>query len=87
MSDFAELILEGKKYQLPVIKGSQDEKAIDIKKLRAQTGYITLDSGYNSTGSCESSITYIDGEKGVLRYRDSIEQLVEQSTLLRPVIY
>lgn len=67
--------------ELPMVVGSEGEKAVDIRKLRGQTGAITLDSGYGNTGSCESSITFIDGEKGILRHRGySIEQLTENST-------
>ena len=69
--------------ELPVITGSENEKAIDISKLRAQTGYITLDPGFVNTGSCSSAITYLDGENGILRYRGySIEQLAEKSTFV-----
>ena len=83
MSDFAELKLEGKTYNLPIIVGTENEKAIDIRKLRQETNYITLDSGYGNTGSCTSSITFIDGEKGILRYRGyPIEQLAEKSTFV-----
>ena len=63
MSTNAEINLEGQTYSLPVITGSENEKAIDIAKLRSQTGYITLDQGYGNTGSCKSKVTYIDGEK------------------------
>ena len=70
----------GKEATLPVIVGTEDEHAIDIRSLRAETGYITLDSGYMNTGSTTSSITYLDGEKGILRYRGyPIEELAEQS--------
>ena len=69
MEEFAELKIKGQSYQLPVITGSEDEKAIDISKLRAQTGYVTLDSGFKNTGSTTSSVTYLDGENGILRYR------------------
>ena len=66
-----------------MIGGTEDEKAVDIRKLRADTGYITLDSGYGSTGSCQSAITFIDGENGILRYRGiPIEQLAEKSTFV-----
>ncbi|RNI30564.1 citrate synthase [Rufibacter latericius] len=83
MSDFAELTLEGKSYQLPVITGTENEKAIDINALRAQTGYITLDSGYKNTGATESAITFLDGEEGILRYRGyPIEQLAEKSSFI-----
>ena len=77
----AKLILEGKEYELPVVEGSEGEKAIDITSLRKATGYITLDDGYENTGSCRSAITFIDGEKGILRYRGySIEDLARKST-------
>lgn len=83
MSEIAELKLAGKTYQFPVIEGSQNEKAIDIRKLRDETGYITLDSGYGNTGACTSSITFIDGEEGILRYRGyPIEVLAEKSTFV-----
>lgn len=76
----ATLILDNKNYTLPTIEGVEGEKAIDISKLRAQTGYITLDEGYGNTGACESAITYIDGDKGILRYRGyPIEELAEKS--------
>jgi len=65
----AKLLLDGKEYELPVFKGSEDEVAVDISKLRAQSGAITFDPGYGNTGSCRSAITYIDGEEGILRYR------------------
>ncbi len=83
MSDFAELNYAGKSYQLPVITGTEGEKAIDISKLRDQSGLVTLDSGYGNTGSCKSAITFIDGEKGILRYRGiPIDQLAEKSTFV-----
>ncbi len=64
---------------LPIVRGSEDEPAIDISKLRSQTGFVTLDYGFVNTGSCESAITYIDGDAGILRYRGiPIEQLVER---------
>lgn len=70
-------------YELPVIVGSQNETAVDISKLRAQSGLITLDYGYKNTGSTQSAITYIDGEKGVLLYRGyPIEQLAEKSNFI-----
>src|SRR5580692_3443383 len=77
----AKLVLpDGKETQLPVIVGSEDEHAVDITKLRADTGYITLDSGYMNTGSTTSAITYLDGEQGILRYRGyQIEELAEHS--------
>lgn len=83
MSETAELKLNGKSYELPVITGTEDEKAIDINNLRAETGYITIDSGYKNTGATVSSITFLDGEAGILRYRGyPIEQLAEKSTFL-----
>jgi len=83
MSDKAKVILEGKEYEFPVIVGSENEKAIDISSLRAKTGYITMDPGYVNTGATMSGITYLDGEKGVLRYRGiPIEQLAEKSTFV-----
>ncbi len=83
MNDFAELKVEGKTYKFPVIVGTEGEKAIDIRKLRDDTGYITLDSGYGNTGSCLSAITFIDGEKGILRYRGvPIQELAEKSTFV-----
>jgi citrate synthase len=67
---------DGQSVELPVITGTEHEHAIDIGKLRPQTGYITMDPGYGNTGSCESKITFLDGEKGILRYRGiPIEQL------------
>lgn len=81
MADKAILKVDGKEFELPVLVGSEGEKAIDISKLRGQTGYVTLDSGYLNTGACTSSITFLDGELGILRYRGiPIEQLAEKST-------
>lgn len=83
MSEIAKLELDGKTYEFPVIEGSENEKGIDISKLRATTGYITLDSGFKNTGSTKSAITYLDGENGVLRYRGyPIEQLAERASFL-----
>lgn len=83
MSETARIILDGKEYDLPVFTGSEGEKAIDISKLRAQTGYVTLDSGFKNTGSTKSAITFLDGEKGILRYRGyPIEQLAEKASFL-----
>jgi len=79
----AELKLGDKVYQLPIIEGVEGEKAIDIRALRSQTGYITLDSGYMNTGSCSSEITFLDGEKGVLNYRGyAIEELAANCTFV-----
>ena len=69
MSKEAKLELDGKTHVLPTVEGSEGEKAVDVSSLRANTGYITLDEGYGNTGSCVSKITFIDGEKGILRYR------------------
>ncbi len=83
MSKEAKIELDGKTYELPTIEGSEGEKAVDISSLRADTGYITLDEGYGNTGSCISKITFIDGEKGILRYRGiPIEELAEKSTFI-----
>lgn len=83
MSETAKIILDGKEYELPVIEGSANEKAIDITKLRDLTGYVTLDSGYKNTGATKSAITFLDGEKGVLWYRGyPIEQIAEYATFL-----
>ena len=80
MSKTVKLTIEDKIYELPVLEGSENEKAIDISKLRSQTGYITIDTGFKNTGSTTSSITFLDGEKGILKYRGySIEQLAEKS--------
>ncbi len=76
----AKLILDGKEANLKVVVGTEDEHAIDISSLRAETGYVTLDTGYMNTGSTKSAITYLDGEQGILRYRGySIEDLAEHS--------
>lgn len=83
-SETAKLVLpEGKTIELPVVTGSEGERAVDISKLRTQSGYITLDPGFVNTGSCKSAITFIDGEKGILRYRGvPIEELAEKSDFL-----
>ncbi len=83
MADTAILEFEGKKIELPIVTGSEGEKALDISKLRANTGLITLDSGYMNTGACKSSITFLNGEEGILRYRGyPIDELAEKSTFL-----
>ncbi|MGB1043734.1 MAG: citrate synthase [Flavobacteriaceae bacterium] len=83
MSDKATLILNDESYELPLVKGTENEIGIDIKTLRARTGAITLDPGFKNTGSCESSITYLDGEKGVLRYAGyAIEDLTNRANFL-----
>jgi citrate synthase len=80
----ASIEFDGKKYELPVIKGTEQEHAIDISSLRSATnGLITLDRGFKNTGSCESAITFLDGEKGILRYRGyAIEDLAENASFL-----
>jgi len=83
MAEFAELRVGDRILKLPIIEGSEGERAIDIRKLRDETGLITLDPGYANTGSCRSAITFIDGEKGILRYRGyPIEELAESSNFL-----
>jgi citrate synthase len=83
MSDTAQLKIGDKTYDLPIIEGTEGEKAIDISKLRDQTGYVTLDIGYKNTGATKSSITFLDGELGILKYRGyPIEQLAEKSSFI-----
>jgi len=84
MTEKAKIILpDGQTMDLPVLTGSENEKGIDISGLRKQTGYITLDPGFVNTGSCESSITFLDGEKGILQSRGyPIEELAEKSTFI-----
>jgi citrate synthase len=83
MSETAQLKIGDKTYDLPVIEGSEHEKAIDISKLRDLTGYITLDIGYKNTGATKSAITFLDGELGILKYRGyPIEQLAENSSFI-----
>ncbi|MEC7758317.1 MAG: citrate synthase [SAR324 cluster bacterium] len=84
MTEKAKIIFpDGQSFDFPVLTGSEHEKGIDISSLRKQTGYITLDPGFVNTGSCESSITFLDGEKGVLRYRGyPIEELAEKSSFI-----
>lgn len=83
MSDSAKLSYNGQEYEFPVIIGTENEPAIDIAKLRSATGLITLDSGFKNTGSTTSSITFLDGEEGVLRYRGyRIEDLAEKSSFI-----
>ena len=81
--DKANIHIDDKEFELPVIEGTENERGIDISGLRSETGYITLDIGYKSTGSTKSGITFLNGEDGVLRYRGyTIEQLAEHSTFL-----
>lgn len=83
MSDFAELHYNGNVYKLPVVEGTEQEKALNISKLRAESGLITIDPGFKNTGSTTSAITFLDGEKGILRYRGyPIEQLAEKSSFM-----
>ena len=79
----AELTIEGKTYSLAIVEGTEGEKAIDIRNLRQETGHITLDSGYMNTGSCASEITYLEGSKGILRYRGySIDELADNCSFV-----
>jgi len=79
----ATLTFDGKTVTLPLVRGTEDEVAVDIQKLRSATGLITLDPGYANSGACRSAITFIDGEKGILRYRGyPIEELAEKSSFL-----
>lgn len=83
MSKSAILELDGNKYELPVIVGSEKEVAVDISKLRDQSGVITMDPGYKNSGSCKSDITFLDGEEGILRYRGyAIEDLADKAHFL-----
>jgi citrate synthase len=83
MAGTAEFIIEGKSYQYPTIEGTEGEKAIDIAKLREDSTYITIDSGYKNTGATKSAITFLDGELGILRYRGyAIEDLAAKATFL-----
>jgi len=83
MQETAKLIIDGVAHDLPVMVGTEGERALDISKLRDASGHITLDEGYSNTGSCQSAITFIDGERGILRYRGiPIEQLARRSTFL-----
>ena len=83
MSNQLSFEINGRKADLPLYTGSEGETAIDISKLRSQTGTITLDPGYVNTGACTSGITFLNGEEGILRYRGyPIEQLAENSSFL-----
>jgi citrate synthase len=83
MTEYAKIEFEGKIYEFPIVVGSEGEKAIDISNLRQKTGLITLDPGYANTGSCMSTITFMDGEKGILRYRGiPVEELAEHSSFI-----
>ena len=83
MTEYVKIIFKGKTYDFPVVVGTEGEKAIDITTLRQRTGLIALDPGYANTGSCKSSITFMDGEKGILRYRGiPVEDLAEHSSFI-----
>ena len=84
MSDKATLKIDGQEFEFPLVKGTENETAIDVKALRAATnGVITIDPGFKNTGSCQSAITFLDGEKGILRYRGyAIEELAEKGDFL-----
>ena len=83
MNKKVEISFQDEKIELPIIIGSENEQAVDISKLRSQTGLITLDRGFKNTGSTSSSITFLDGERGILRYRGySIEELAQHSSFL-----
>ncbi|MFC1813125.1 citrate synthase [Thermodesulfobacteriota bacterium] len=83
MTETVKIIYEGKTYEFPLIEGTEGEKAIDILQLRQKTGLIALDPGYANTGSCTSDITFMDGEKGILRYRGiPVEQLAAHSSFI-----
>jgi citrate synthase len=83
MSETAELIVGDQTYELPIIEGTEGERAIDISRLRQEAGLITMDYGFANTGSCTSDITFMDGEKGILRYRGiPVEQLAVHSTFV-----
>jgi citrate synthase len=80
MEHTAKIIIDGETFELPVITGSEGERALDISGLRQETGLVTLDPGFANTGSCRSSITFVDGERGILRYRGiPVDQLAEHS--------
>ena len=86
MSEKVKLSYKGKDFEFPLVEGSENEKGIDIKSLRSQTGLITYDPGYKNTGSCMSDITFLDGEEGILRYRGySIEDLCEKASFIEVV--
>ena len=83
MSDSVKLTYQNKTFEFPIVEGTENEKGIDIKSLRAQTGLITFDPGFKNTGSCKSGITFLNGEEGILRYRGySIEELCEKTSFI-----
>ena len=86
MTDTIKLVYGNKEYELPIVEGAEGEKAVDISQLRATTGLITLDPGYANTGSCSSAITFMNGEKGILKYRGiPVEELAEKATFKETV--
>ncbi|MBI5150826.1 MAG: citrate (Si)-synthase, partial [Candidatus Omnitrophica bacterium] len=83
MGEIAQITINGQTHELPVITGTENEKAVDISTLRGKTAYVTLDNGFGNTAACASAITFLDGEQGILRYRGiPIEELAEQSTFI-----
>jgi citrate synthase len=83
VEETAKISVGGKTFELPIVTGSEGERAIDISKLRQETGLVTLDPGFVNTANCKSAITFVDGEKGILRYRGiPVEQLAEHSTFV-----
>ncbi len=83
MTEYVKIVYQGKEFEFPLVVGTEGEMAIDITQLRQKTGLITLDPGYANTGSCESDITFMDGEKGILRYRGiPVEELAEHSSFI-----
>ena len=86
MEHKAKLVVDGKTFELPIVTGSEGERAIDISRLRPETGLVTLDTGFANTASCQSAITFVDGERGILRYRGiPVEQLAKRSTFVETV--
>src|SRR5882672_12016615 len=83
MAKTAQLTIDGKTYEFPIVEGTENEMGIDISELLEKTGAVTLDLGYKNTGATKSAITFLDGDKGILRYRGySIEELAEKSSFL-----
>ena len=83
MYDSVTVRIGGENFNFPVVDGTEGERAIDFRTLRKRSGFVTFDEGYGNTGSCLSKITFIDGEKGILRYRGyPIEELAEKSNFL-----
>ena len=87
MTETGKLLVKGHEVELPIVVGTEDEHAINISKLRSDSGFITLDDGYGNTGACQSSVCFINGEKGILRYRGiPIDQLAEKSTFIETAL-